>query len=188
VLLLEVMKIEQGIEFFVMYIATEKGQSAAYQTSVRQSLDWLSRFMNQHSIAQLGDLGTEELAAFLAWRKKEGASAGTLRVMTVHLKVFFRFLVSRHGFLADVAEPLMAPKEGQHLPDVLQPEQVRDLLDGIDVIKPLGLRDAALLELFYASGLRLSELAGVTLDALDLDDGFVRVTGKGNKTRLVPVG
>jgi len=172
VLLLEVMKIEQGIEFFVMYIATEKGQSAAYQTSVRQSLDWLSRFMNQHSIAQLGDLGTEELAAFLAWRKKEGASAGTLRVMTVHLKVFFRFLVSRHGFLADVAEPLMAPKEGQHLPDVLQPEQVRDLLDGIDVIKPLGLRDAALLELFYASGLRLSELAGVTLDALDLDEAI----------------
>ena len=182
------MEIGASAERYIFYIATEKGLSAAYQSSVRQSLEWLARYMEVKKYTTLENLGTEELAAFLAWRKKEGIGLGSLRVLTVHLKVFFRYLVAREGFAVDIAEPLLSPKEGQHLPDVLQAEEVEELLNSIDRLSPLGLRDLALLELFYASGLRLSELSELTLDRLDLDDCFVRVTGKGNKTRLVPVG
>ena len=182
------MDVELSTDMFIMYLATEKGLSDSYQSSVRQSLMWLGRYMEEFKVERLEDLGTEDLAGFLAWRKKAGIGVGSMRVLTVHLKVFFRYLVARKGYPADIAEPLMAPKEGMHLPDVLGQEEVQNMLDGIDTISPLGMRDLAMLELFYASGLRLSELSNLTLDALDLDDGFVRVTGKGNKTRQVPVG
>jgi len=182
------MELVASSEKFIFYLATERGLSGAYQNSIKQTLDWLERHMALKKIAVLEELGTEDLASFLAWRKGEGTGAGSLRVMTVHLKVFFRFLVSRCGFHADIAEPLLASKDGQHLPDVLDVAQISGLLNSIDTMKPLGMRDSAILELFYASGLRLSELGLLTLDKIDLDDGFVRVTGKGNKTRLVPVG
>ncbi len=182
------MNLERAIDLFMLYLATEKGLSAAYQSSVRQSLEWLGRYLDEVKLSRLEDLGTEELAAFLAWRKKGGVGLGTMRVTTVHLKVFFRFLVARKHHAIDVAEPLSAPKEGAHLPEVLSIEEVGNLLESIDLVAPLGMRDKAILELFYASGLRLSELSNLTLNMVDLDDGFVRVTGKGNKTRLVPVG
>lgn len=182
------MDLKSAADTFIFYLATERGLSRSYQVSVQQSLEWLDRYLTNKKISSLRDLGTEELAAFLSSRKKNGIGAGSLRITTVHLKIFFRFLVTRKGFHADIAEPLLAPKKGLHLPNVLQIEDVENLLDSIDTIKPLGMRDSAILELFYASGLRLSELAKLTLDQFDLDDSFVRVTGKGNKTRQVPVG
>jgi integrase/recombinase XerD len=182
------MQLEHAIDGFIFYLATERGLSPAYQQSVRQTLDFLGRYMKLQKIASIEDLGTENLAGFLAWRKKEGIAVGSLRVNTVHLKVFFRFLVVRKNYHADIADALLAPRDVQHLPDVLHLEEVKNLLGSIDTLKPLGMRDVAILELFYASGLRLSELASLKLEVIDMDDGFVRVTGKGNKTRLVPVG
>ena len=82
----------------------------------------------------------------------------------------------------------MAPRLDANLPGVLTEEEVSHLLASIDSVTPLDARDLAMLELLYASGLRVSELTGVTLDQLSLEDGFVRVTGKGNKARIVPVG
>jgi integrase/recombinase XerD len=106
----------------------------------------------------------------------------------VHLKIFFRFLVSRNLLGEDPAEPLLSPRTGSSLPGTLQVSQVARILDSIEPSKPLGRRDLAILELFYASGLRLAEICSARLESLDLEDGFLRVTGKGNKTRIVPVG
>ena len=106
----------------------------------------------------------------------------------VHLKIFFRFLAMRNLIEADPAEPLLSPRTGSHLPETLHETQIAILLDSIDPAKDLGRRDLAILELFYASGLRLAEICSARLEALDLADGFLRVTGKGNKTRIVPVG
>jgi len=181
------MKYAQLVESFILYLATERGLSSAYQLSVRQTLDKLHGFMEKKHYT-VHDVGTDELAAFLGSRKKDGLAASSLRINIVHLKVFWRFISGRNYVVADVAEPLIAPKPDAVLPDSLHEVSIGNLLDSIDQMKFLGKRDQAILELFYASGLRLSEVCSARLENLDLDDGFIRVTGKGNKTRIVPVG
>lgn len=181
------MNIERQIDSFILYLATERGLSPSYQLSVRQTLDKLSVWMELKKLSP-NDVGTEDLAAFLAIRKKDGLAASSLRITVVHLKVFWRFISGRRYVEADAAEPLIAPKPNATLPDSVHESAINSLLEGIDTMKRLGKRDRAILELFYASGLRLSEVCGARLENLDADDGFIRVTGKGNKTRIVPVG
>ncbi|MCU0781075.1 MAG: tyrosine recombinase [Akkermansiaceae bacterium] len=178
---------EAETDALIRYLATERGLSAAYQLSVRQTLDALARWLRQRG-GTLRDLGTADLAAFLARRKDDGLGASSLRVATVHLKVFFRFLLARRILEMDPAEPLLAPRADRTLPATLHAAEIRTLLESIDPARPLGRRDRALLELFYSSGLRLSELCDARLEMIDLDEGFMRLTGKGGKTRIVRVG
>ncbi len=172
---------------FIRFLATERGLSAAYQLSVRQTLDALAGWLGKRG-TPLSDVGTDELAAFLSQRKNDGLNAASLRLTTVHLKVFFRWLAAKGKLKMDPAEPLLAPRADQTLPETLHAVEVAKLLDSIDSSAPLGRRDRAILELFYSSGLRLSELCGLRLEMIDFEDGFLRVTGKGNKTRVVRVG
>jgi len=88
----------------------------------------------------------------------------------------------------DPAEPLLAPRPDKALPETLHTHEVSNLLESIDPTQALGRRDKAILEVFYSSGLRLSELCGLRLEMIDFEEGFLRVTGKGNKTRVVRIG
>ncbi len=175
---------EAQIDSFIRFLATERGLSDAYQASVRQTLDALAKWMTQ----PLTDIGTEELVAFLSLRKKQSLNAASLRITTVHLKIFFRWLVLRGVLEMDPAEPLLAPRPSRILPETLHTAELTKLLASIDPVQPLGRRDLAMLELFYASGLRLSELCRARLEMMDFEEGFLRITGKGNKTRIVRVG
>lgn len=175
---------ETHIDSFIRFLATERGLSEAYQASVRQTLDALAKWMKQ----PLKDLGTDELAAFLSHRKAESLNAASLRITTVHLKIFFRWLLVRGMLEMDPAEPLLAPRPDQTLPETLHAEKLVKLLGSIDPAQLLGRRDLAILELFYASGLRLSELCKARLEMIDFEEGFLRITGKGGKTRIVRVG
>ncbi|MGE9270326.1 MAG: tyrosine recombinase [Verrucomicrobiales bacterium] len=179
--------VDREIDAFMRYVAVEKGLSAAYQLSLRQTLDALSKWMSKREITA-EELGTEELADFLRDRKEGGLKAASLRITTVHLKVFFRWLAARNWLPMDPAEPLLAPRPDQYLPETLNACQVQAILEGVDLEARLGRRDRAILELFYGSGLRLSELCGLTLTEVLEDESFLRVTGKGNKTRMVPLG
>ncbi len=178
---------ERETDSFIRYIATERGLSGAYQTSVRQTLDALAAWLQRKGIS-LADTGTDELAAFIKSRKDDGLNAASLRIVTVHLKIFFRHLAGRGMLTMDPAEPLLAPRPDKTLPETLHAGEVRKLLESIDPTKPLGRRDRAILEVFYSSGLRLTELCSLRLEMIDFEDGFLRVTGKGNKTRLVRIG
>lgn len=178
---------EKSSDQFIRYLATERGLSEAYQLSVRQTLDALAGWVKTQATT-LRDLGTDELAAFLSERKKQGLNAASLRITTVHLKVFFRWLAAKEQLAMDPAEPLLAPRPDQTLPETLHASEVVRLLESIDPAVFLGRRDRAILELFYSSGLRLSELCKARLEMIDFDDGFLRVTGKGGKTRIVRVG
>ena len=179
---------EFQVDGFILYLATERGLSTAYQLSVRQTLDKLVAWTGKEGHHEWRDLGTDELSAFLGHLRKTGLDASSLRIALVHLKIFFRFLQKRNHIEIDPAEPLLSPKTSAKLPETLNAQTVEQLLTSINPEKRLGKRDLALLELFYASGLRLSELCGARLEYLDQDDHFLRITGKGNKTRLVPVG
>lgn len=178
---------ESETDALIRYLATERGLSDAYQLSVRQSLDALAKWLKLQGMA-LREVGTEELAVFLSQRKREGLNPASLRITTVHLKVFFRWLAATGRLVMDPAEPLISPRAEQSLPETLHATEVRRLLESIDPTQPLGRRDLAILELFYAAGLRLSELCQARLEMMDFTEGFLRITGKGNKTRLVRVG
>jgi integrase/recombinase XerD len=178
---------EALLDSFIRYLATERGLSAAYQLSIRQSIDALARWMDQ-SAKPVHEIGTEDLSAFLGQRRRDGLNAASLRITTVHLKVFFRWLMAKGKLEMDPAEPLLAPRPDQTLPETLHADEIRRLLESIDPSSHLGRRDLAILELFYSSGLRLSELCKLRLEIIDLVDGFIRITGKGNKTRVVRVG
>jgi len=181
--------VQASIDSFILYLATERGLSDNYQLSTRQSLDsfaeWLRHF--QH-VATPGEVTLAQIAEYLAFRKSGGLAAASLKLVVVAIKVFFRFLHLRHRIPEDIAEILPLPRVERYLPETLNEAQVEQLIESVPVDRPLGLRDRAMLELLYGSGLRVSEMAGARLEHLHLEEHIIRVTGKGNKTRLAPVG
>ena len=178
---------EAAADAFLRHLATERGRSASYQQSVRQSIDSLAAWSAGRRFS-LADLGTEELAQFLATRRESGLAPSSLRLLVVHLKVFFRWLAASGRLPMDPAEALLAPRIPRKLPHTFDAKVIAGLLESIDPAKPLGLRDKAILETFYGGGLRLSELCQARLENLDETGGFLRVTGKGSKTRLIRLG
>lgn len=180
---------EEAIESFILYLATERGLSDNYQLSTRQSLEGFSAWLSRaQQITEPGAVTLQHITAYLAFRKKDGLAAASIKLIVVAIKIFFRFLHIRKQIPSDPAEVLPLPRIERYLPETLNEEQVERLLESVPVDQPLGLRDRAIIELLYASGLRISELANARLEHLHLEEGVIRVTGKGNKTRLVPVG
>ena len=179
------MEVEAGN--FVRFLALERGLSEAYQGSVMQSLTSLGGWLKERKM-EVGEIGTAELSEFLRDRKRGGLSASSVRLTTVHLKIFFRWLHGKRGIVMDPAEPLVSSKVNRKLPETLSAVVLRGGGEGVATDQFLGKRDRAILELFYSSGLRLAELCAARLEWLDLEEGFLRVTGKGKKTRVVRVG
>jgi integrase/recombinase XerD len=128
------------------------------------------------------------MSEYLADRKRAGLSASSIKLVVVALKIFFRFLTAKGIIERDPSEALALPRIERYLPETLNELQVEQFLEKIDTKGVHGLRDRAMIELLYASGLRISELANARLENFDFEQRVVRVTGKGNKTRLVPVG
>ncbi|MDP9099385.1 MAG: site-specific tyrosine recombinase XerD [Verrucomicrobiota bacterium] len=180
---------EQEIDSFIRFLATERGLSDNYQLSTRRSLteftEWCS---SAKKITAVGEVTQPMISDYLAARKRSGLAAASIKLIVVALKIFFRFLASKDTITRDPTETLTLPRIERYLPETLNELQVERLIDGIDTTLPLGLRDRAMVELLYASGLRISELANARLENLNFDERILRVTGKGNKMRLVPVG
>jgi integrase/recombinase XerD len=181
--------VQTDLEDFILYLATERGLSENYQLSTRRSLEsfieWAAKVPQ---ISASPAVTLRHFQDFLAHRKHAGLAAASIKLEIVALKIFFRWLAARNRIPRDVAEVLPLPRLERYLPETLNALEVEKLLDAPDVTEPLGLRDRAMLELLYVSGLRASELVGARLENLDLEHGVIRVTGKGNKTRIVPVG
>lgn len=139
----------------------------------------------------LGDVNgitTSDLRAHLGALRRRGLAAATLRRKAAALRAWFAWLRRQGHVSTDPARGLRTPRGDRRLPTAPDPDHTQALLDGADGDAPMAVRDRALLELLYSSGLRLAELAGLDRSALDLQRGRVRVTGKGRKTRIVPVG
>ena len=175
------------LECFIRFLAAEKGLSTAYQLSVRQTLEAFARFLEMDNTG-LAQTGIDTLSAFLRHLQDRGMARSSMRVEMVHLRIFFRWLAGTGILEKDPSVFLEMPRQGLSLPHVLDQKTVSNLLESIDIQDiPLGCRDRALLEI-YACGMRVSEIINCKLESFDKDEAFVRVLGKGNKTRLVPVG
>lgn len=180
---------QELIDGFILHLATERGLSVNYQLLVRRFLEaFASWFQMRHQSEQAVDVTTDHIAGFLAQRKKDGIAASSARIELIALKIFFRWLVARKHIATDPADAILPPRQEKRLPDSLNEDEVRRLIESVNGSAPLDRRDRAILELFYASGVRLSELADAKLENLSLEEGWIRVTGKGSKTRLSPVG
>lgn len=177
------------VDDFIMHLAAERGLSVNYQLLVQRVLEhfaaWASR---ERCKVKVGDVTTNDITGYLAFRRSDGMAASSLRVELVALKIFFRWLALRGHREGDPAEPVLPPRLDQRLPDTLNEQDVATLLESVQGSGPLDIRDRAMLELFYASGLRISEVTGARLENLNLEEGWIRITGKGSKTRVVPVG
>jgi len=177
------------IDQFIMYLATERGLSDNYQLSTRASLESFAKWAAEHkNTGSPAGVETGHIGEFLGWRKRGGASAATVKLHAVALRIFFRHLLQRKAIERDPTEFLLVPKIERYLPETLSAPEVERLIAAAAGKTPLEMRDRAIVELLYASGLRVSELCNARLENLDLEAGFIRVVGKGNKQRLVPVG
>lgn len=178
-----------AIDSFILHLATERGLSTNYQVLVRGMLEAFASWVKQdRQIEEISAVSTQMLSDYLARRKRDGLATSSARIELVALKIFFRWLAARGKRAGDPAEPILPPRQEKHLPDTLNEQDAKRLVESITGNDPLDRRDRAILELFYASGLRLTELVQSRLENLSLEEGWIRVTGKGNKTRLSPVG
>jgi len=176
------------VELFLLHLATERGLSTNYQISTRTSLERFLGWVSARDVTSGDKISPHFLSEFLISEKKRGLSSASIKLEAVALRIFFRFLTSRGLIPEDPAEKLPIPRLPQTLPQPLSQLDMEKLLAAPVGKTPLEIRDRALLELLYACGLRIAEACSVRLENFDEQGGVLRVTGKGNKTRLIPVG
>ncbi|MHB8848893.1 MAG: tyrosine recombinase XerC [Burkholderiales bacterium] len=176
---------DQLVNAYLSHLASERGLAAHTISNYARDL----RILLQKSHASsLAELRAHDIRRFIAGLHAGGLSGKSLARVLSAWRSFYRYLNQRHDYAHNPCDSLHAPKHARALPHSLSVEQTLQLLDATIPADPLNARDNAIFELFYSSGLRLSELATLTLAQLDLANGEVSVIGKGNKTRIVPVG
>ena len=179
---------EQSIESFIRYLAVERGLSDNYQLSTQRSLSDFADCCRHKKIDNVRAITLPMITEYLGAKKRAGLSAASIKLNVVALKIFFRFLAGKGDVDRDPTEALSLPRIERYLPETLNELQVEQLLNSVDTKAPLGMRDRAMLEVLYASGLRISELANARLENFYPEERMIRVIGKGKKTRIVPVG
>lgn len=171
---------------YKQYLKLEKSLSANTIDAYLTDLDKLLRFLSQENIHIL-DVTLDHLETFSAGLMDLGIHASSQARILSGIRSFYRYLVMDGHIDADPTELLESPKTGFHLPEVLTVEEIDNLIESIDLSTPEGQRNRAMLEVLYSCGLRVTELCTLKLSDLYLDQGFIKVEGKGSKQRLVPI-
>jgi integrase/recombinase XerD len=176
------------IDFFLESLVAEKGVSPNTVAAYRRDLTKLSSFANDKNI-DIIMLQSADLSEFIATIRQAGLGARSVGRLLSAMRQFYRFLLSEKEIHDDPTAILVSPKMPQTLPEVLTYEDVQAVLDAPDLDKPLGLRDKAMLEVMYATGMRVSELVGLSIEQLRFDMmPYLIVMGKRNKERIIPLG
>lgn len=176
---------QDHIDLFIDAMWLESGLSKNTLSAYRSDLSRLSKFIEGQSLLELTQA---DIQKFLALMMAQGTKASSSARVLSTLRRFFRYQIRENRIVDDPCAQVLSPKQGRPLPKAMSEQQVDDLLNAPDVETALGLRDRAMLETLYATGLRVSELVGLTLLEVSLSVGVVRIVGKGNKERLVPLG
>ena len=182
------MSADRSIERFADALWMERGLSdntlASYQSDLRHVASWLQA----SSDLSLLDANRQELLSYLASLTASGVSVRTSARRLSALRQFYQYAIREGWIETDPTREIQAPRQGRPLPKSLTEREVESLLEAPDTDIPEGFRDRVMLELLYATGLRVSELIALRPDQVSLSQGLVRVTGKGGKERLVPLG
>lgn len=176
------------VDQFLDYVLLERGLSENTRSAYRADLEAFTACLRARSIRSLNAVDRDHILEFLMAEKDRGLATSSIYRRLVSIKVFFRYL-EREGLLPhNVTEVMDSPTLWKVLPDTLNTNEVGRLLNAPATDQPMGRRDKAVLETFYGTGLRVSELCGLTQDDLHPEEGYLRCTGKGNKERVVPIG
>ncbi len=170
-----------------LFLGTLQHLSDHTRKSYQRDLKVLLEFVNGQEVHKWNELDGRQIRSFVAWRHRQGIGGRSLQRNLSATRAFYRYLIGEGVAQHNPAEGVQAPKSPKILPKLLDVDQAAQLLE-IDDKDPLAIRDKAILELMYSSGLRLSELVMLNIDSLDLVDAVVTVVGKGKKTRVVPIG
>ncbi|MGM0593268.1 MAG: site-specific tyrosine recombinase XerD [Pseudomonadota bacterium] len=175
------------IERFADALWLERGLSDNTLSAYRSDLQRLAQWLLSQQLTLPG-ADRADLLRYLQQRVEQGTSSRTSARLLSSIRRFYRYLLRERLIAEDPSARIDAPRLGRALPKSLTESEVERLLCAPDISEPLGLRDRAMLEVLYASGLRVSELVSLLLPQINLQQGLVRVVGKGNKERLVPLG
>ena len=175
------------IDQFIDHLWLEDGLSKNTLNSYRFDLSIFVSWLAETKKIELLDVSELEIQEFLAFKFPTSKSRSISRLLAT-LRRFFRFLLRENKIKEDPTLKIQTPKIPKSLPKSLSEDEVEGLLKAPDIKTAVGMRDRSMLELLYACGLRVSELVGIQLTEVILNDGVIRVTGKGSKTRLVPMG
>ena len=181
------MVVPSPVDDFLSHLQVERRMSAHTLDAYRRDLDALITWAREQGVADPLAVQAEQLRAFIASEHRRGLSPKSLQRRLSACRSFYRWLLKHGRIAASPAAGIRAPKAPRKLPQVLDVDEAVQLVE-LPTDAPLGLRDRAMLELFYSSGLRLSELCALRWRDLDLAEGLVTVLGKGAKQRTVPVG
>lgn len=176
------------VEGFMDFLSFERGLSARTLSAYRRDLVAFMAFLQESGIQGPASVGPEHLRAYTFVLKDRGLAPTSIRRAQSALRTYFGFLIAEGVLTEDPTERLEAPRATRRLPDVLDRTDVVRLVEAPDPDSPVYWRDRAMLEFLYATGVRVSELVGLNLRDLKLEDGFALVFGKGSKERIVPVG
>jgi integrase/recombinase XerD len=179
--------LDRELPTYLDHLSVERGLSAASVAAYRGDLEAFGRFLAARGLAA-SKTSRSDLGRYFSHLRSRGLSSrSTARALSA-VRGFYGFAAAHLQFPEDPTAELSTPKAGLALPKALAEREVEALLGAPDTSSPLGLRDRAMLELLYASGLRVSEIVGLPRDAPDMEAGILRVRGKGGKERLVPFG
>ena len=176
------------VDQFLDHLALERGLSENTRLAYGHDLAEFLAFLSRRGRAGIQEVERRDILDFLMEGKRKGLAAASLARRLVAIKVFFRHLAQEGLLAVNVADAMESPRLWKILPPTLTREEVDRLLATPNPATPRGLRDRAILETFYATGLRVSELAALTLDSLHFDAEYIRCVGKGDKERVVPIG
>lgn len=179
---------KKDIDWFLNYLAVERGLSVNTLNSYSSDLTAFGAFLKEKYGIELGQAEKKEIFQYLVHLQDLQRSPATIARKLAAIKAFYRFRVFDGIQEENPAQDLEPPKLGRKLPKVLTKDEVDKLLEAPDLLKPSGVRDKAMLEIFYGTGLRVTELISLNLGDVSCSLGYVRCIGKGDKERIVPLG
>lgn len=175
------------VEQFLLYLKAERQLSSNTQINYRRQLEVIVKLANEFEITSWQDVDPSVVRLFISRSKRDGLNASSIALRLSALRSFFSWMVTQKQLVANPAKGISNPKQARHLPKNIDIDDITQLMN-IDQKDPLSVRDRAMLELMYGSGLRLSELISLDCRTLNLIDGEIRVLGKGSKERKLPLG
>lgn len=179
---------EDLIEVFLNYLSVERGLSNNTIVSYRSDLNKYVNYLSRKKIGSVSNADRQTIADFMFNQKEKGLAPVSISRNLVAIKTFYRFLVRERIFKKDPTSVIESPKLWKNLPEVMSLAEVERLIKSPNLRRDQGIRDRAILEMMYATGMRASELVNLKLEDVNLEVGFVRCLGKGKKERIVPLG
>lgn len=179
---------ETYLQDYLQYVTVERGLSQNTRSSYQLDLTAFFKYLRAQEITSLDQVDRFVILAFFGDLEKAGKARNTVIRMVTSLRKFFQFAHRNQLVAVDPMLQVDPPKKGQYLPAVLSIEEVEMLLEAPDLTTNLGIRTRTMLEVMYATGMRVSELVNLTFDNLHLDLGLIQTVGKGDKERIIPIG